>query len=53
VHRLEEIRLAGAVGPGREHQPGLQCEIQGGVRAEVAKCEARDDQSGSRMGMIR
>ncbi len=53
VQRLEKVRLAGAVRPGREHEPRLQGEIQGGVRAEVAKCEARDDQSGSRMGMIR
>ena len=45
--------LPAPFGPGREHEPRLQREIQGGVRAEVAKCEARDDQSGSRMGMIR
>lgn len=53
VERLEEIRLACAVRAGGEDEPRLEVEVEIGVRAEVAKCEVRDDQSGSRMGMMR
>ena len=53
VKRLQKIGLARTVRPGGEDEPGLEGEIEIGVGAEVAKCEARDDQSGSRMGMMR
>ena len=53
VERLEQIRLAGAVRAVEKHDPGLQAQLERGVRTEVAKRDVADDQPASRMGMIR
>jgi hypothetical protein len=37
VQRLEQVRLAGAVWTGHEHEPRLQLEIEPGVGAEIAE----------------
>ena len=37
VHRLEEVRLARAVRPRDEHEPGLELELEPFVRADVAE----------------
>jgi hypothetical protein len=47
VERLEEIRLACAVRPRDEHDPGLELELEACVRAEVALRDfAGDEGSG-------
>jgi hypothetical protein len=51
MQRLEQIRLAGAVGSDREHEPGLEAELEVRVGAELAERERPDDQPGlSRRG---
>ena len=37
VDGLEEVRLAGAVRAGDEHEPGLERELEAFVRADVAE----------------
>ena len=44
VQRLEQVRLAGAVRPGHEHEPGRELEVEPRVRAVVPKRDRGDDQ---------
>jgi len=53
VERLEEVGLAGAVRPDDEHEPGLEREVEAGVRAKAPERGPRDDQPASLIGMIR
>src|SRR5581483_10923920 len=53
VQRLEQVRLADPVRAHREHQPGLERQLQALVGAELAQLQLADDQPASRMGMIR
>jgi hypothetical protein len=53
VQRLEEVRLAGAVRPDGENEPGSQLELESLVGAEVSEPDVLDDQPGSRIGMIK
>jgi hypothetical protein len=45
VERLEQVRLAGAVVTDDEYETGFECELEAGVRAEVAQRDRRDDQA--------
>jgi hypothetical protein len=45
VERLEQVRLAGAVGTGDEDEPGLQRELEAFVAAEVSERDVPDDQA--------
>jgi hypothetical protein len=45
VNRLEQVRLAGAVGPDHERGARRKLEVEAAVRAVVAQEEAGDDQS--------
>src|SRR5207237_1442093 len=53
VHGLEQVRLAGAVRPGHEHETRLQRNLEACVRADVAQRNAFDDQPASLIGMIK
>jgi hypothetical protein len=58
VERLEQVRLAGPVRARDEDDPGLQCELEPFVGAEVAEGDRSDDQArfsypASLIGMIR
>src|SRR5215203_2874274 len=44
VERLEQVGLAGAVRAHREHDAGLELQVERGVRADVPKRDLRDDQ---------
>ena len=44
VDGLEEVRLAGAVRPRDEDEPGLERELEAGVGADVPERDLRDDQ---------
>jgi len=44
VERLEQVRLADAVRPDREDEPGPQLQLQPLVRPEVAERDVLDDQ---------
>jgi hypothetical protein len=44
VQRLEQVRLAGAVRPRDEQQPGLERELEACVRPKVAQRNVGDDQ---------
>ena len=44
VQRLEQVRLAGSVGPGHQDEPRLQLEVELGVRAKVSERNRADDQ---------
>jgi len=44
MERLEQVRLTGAVGTDDERDPGLQGELEPGIRTEVAERDDRDDQ---------
>jgi hypothetical protein len=45
VERFEQVRLAGAVRPGDEDEPGLQPELEAFVAAEVSERDVPDDQA--------
>ena len=47
VECLEQVRLAGAVRAVKKHDAGLEPELEGCVRAEVAEDDLADDQAGS------
>jgi hypothetical protein len=58
VQRLEQVRLAGPVRTGHEHESGLEHELEPLVAAEVAERDVADDQArlsypASLIGMIR
>ena len=53
VQRLEQVRLACAVRPGREHEPRPERELEPLVRPEAAERDRLDDQPGRRIGMTR
>src|SRR5215218_8980479 len=53
MERFEQVRLAGAVRPGHEHDAGGERELELGVRAKAPKRGSPDDQPASLIGMIR
>jgi hypothetical protein len=44
VQRLEQVRLADAVRTDREHEAGLQAQLEPRIRPERRKLKLRDDQ---------
>ncbi len=46
--RLEQVGLAGAVGPGQHHDPPVQPQIGAGVGAEILELEPDDRRDASR-----
>jgi hypothetical protein len=53
MQRLEQVRLAGAVPPDDEDDPGRKVEVERRVRPVLTERYAIDDQPARRIGMIR
>jgi hypothetical protein len=53
VERFEQVRLAGTIRPGDQHQPRLERELEALVRPVAPQRDLGDDQPGSLIGMIR
>ena len=44
MQRFEQIRLAGTIRAGDEDDPGLERDLETGVRPEVSERDLADDQ---------